>query len=77
MDKVNIAFHRLVPTALFGSVVVVVDMNPSVDEFVPHSAFSQSIVVVDFQYFFWLVKKEMAKCSIFANRSTQNNFHSN
>lgn len=57
MDTVNIALHRLVPTALFGSVVVVVDMNPSVDEFVPHSAFSQSnVVVVDFQNF-WLVKK--------------------
>lgn len=52
VDKVNIASHQPVPVALVDSVAVaVVDMNPSMDEFVPHSAFSQLILLL-FCFFF-------------------------
>lgn len=55
VDRVNIALHLLVLTGQIDSVAeAVVDMNPSMDEFVPHSAFFADrfeCFCVDFDFF--------------------------
>lgn len=63
VDRVNIALHLLVPTGLIDSVAeVVVDMNPLMDEFVPHSMIFRQILGVCCCCFFIFVgrKEEMA-----------------